>query len=296
MMLTLGAVLPAGAGPTELSTLLLPSTWPAAGRPADLAAWVGYAAWAWSQSGCTRSPAWPPGILAVGLLPLWQILHGGPVTFSGAAFPLGVLLRVETGCVVVALAKVQAGERDAGLVAAVVRRQAAAIASSRAEIDRSMAGLPALVFHRDCAADGTSRRGHRGGDIAVVTGWPPTALAGMDSPVPLALAEMSFAGCLARMLRDDTLVVEGQNRPPDRAGCGRRELDGTVRRQLGGKVSLAQGADGLSCALEVPLAPAAAAHTLRTKFRPAARRAEAPNGARRLCGEAKPRGGAAPGV
>ena len=42
MMLTLGAVLPAGAGPTELSTLLLPSTWPAAGRPADLAAWVGF--------------------------------------------------------------------------------------------------------------------------------------------------------------------------------------------------------------------------------------------------------------
>jgi len=141
---------------------------------------------------------------------------------------------VGTGCVGVALAKVQAGERDAGLVAAVVRRQAAAIAASRAEVDRVMAGLPALVFHRDCAADGTSRRGHRGGDIAVVTGWPPTALAGMDSLVPLALAEMSFAGCLARMLRDDTLVVEGQNRPPDRAGCGRRELDGTVRRRLGG--------------------------------------------------------------
>ncbi len=175
--------------------------------------------------------------LAVGLLPLrrlWQILQGGPVTFSGAAFPLGVLLLMGTGFVGIALANVQAGERDVGLVAAVGRRQATAIVAIRAEIDRFMAGLPALVFHRDCAADGISRRSYRGGDIAAVTGWPPAALAGIDSLVPLAPAEMSFAGCLARMLRDDTQVMEGQNRPPDRAGCGRRVLDGTVRRQLGG--------------------------------------------------------------
>ena len=41
--------------------------------------------------------------------------------------------------------------------------------------------------------------------------------------------------------------------PPARQGFGSRVLDGTVRRQLGGRVSLAWDAGGLICDLEVPL-------------------------------------------
>ena len=42
---------------------------------------------------------------------------------------------------------------------------------------------------------------------------------------------------------------------PERQGFGTRVLDGTVRGQLGGKVSLAWEASGLICGMEVPLKP-----------------------------------------
>jgi hypothetical protein len=45
--------------------------------------------------------------------------------------------------------------------------------------------------------------------------------------------------------------------PPARRGFGSRVLDGTIRRQLGGEVSLAWNAEGLVCGLEIPLGRAA---------------------------------------
>ena len=42
---------------------------------------------------------------------------------------------------------------------------------------------------------------------------------------------------------------------PRRLGFGTRVLDGTVRRQLGGRLQLDWRAEGLACQLEVPLAP-----------------------------------------
>jgi two-component sensor histidine kinase len=47
--------------------------------------------------------------------------------------------------------------------------------------------------------------------------------------------------------------------PPRRRGFGSRVLEGTVRGQLGGTVSLAWDAAGLVCGIEVPLARAASA-------------------------------------
>jgi two-component sensor histidine kinase len=47
--------------------------------------------------------------------------------------------------------------------------------------------------------------------------------------------------------------------PPARPGFGTRVLDGTVRHQLGGAVSLDWGAGGLVCGIEVPLGRGAAA-------------------------------------
>ena len=44
---------------------------------------------------------------------------------------------------------------------------------------------------------------------------------------------------------------------PGRRGFGGRVLDGTVRVQLGGRVSLAWEPAGLVCGIEVPLGPGA---------------------------------------
>ncbi|HEY8610102.1 MAG TPA: PAS domain S-box protein [Roseomonas sp.] len=56
--------------------------------------------------------------------------------------------------------------------------------------------------------------------------------------------------------------------PPTRRGFGSRVLEGTVRRQLGGVVSLAWGRTGLVCEIEVPIgqadAPPEAAQARRT--------------------------------
>ncbi|MBL6458891.1 hypothetical protein JMJ55_26540 [Belnapia sp. T6] len=43
--------------------------------------------------------------------------------------------------------------------------------------------------------------------------------------------------------------------PPPRRGFGTRVMDGTVRGQLGGEISLAWAASGLVCEMEVPLKP-----------------------------------------
>jgi two-component sensor histidine kinase len=44
--------------------------------------------------------------------------------------------------------------------------------------------------------------------------------------------------------------------PPERRGVGSQVLDGIVRGQLGGAVTLAWEASGLVCALEIPLVTA----------------------------------------
>ncbi len=60
------------------------------------------------------------------------------------------------------------------------RQEAAALRAGRDEIERLLGGLPAVVFLRDVAADGTSRLRYRGGDILGVTGWPAEQLRNLD--------------------------------------------------------------------------------------------------------------------
>ena len=71
---------------------------------------------------------------------------------------------------------VDAEYRAAAAAEAARAREAAALAAGRAELERLHAGLPAMVFLRAVAPDGSSRRLYRGGDIAAVTGWPAAAI------------------------------------------------------------------------------------------------------------------------
>lgn len=51
-------------------------------------------------------------------------------------------------------------------------REAAALREGREQVERLHAGLPAIIFLREVAADGSSQLRYRGGDIEEVTGWP----------------------------------------------------------------------------------------------------------------------------
>lgn len=63
-------------------------------------------------------------------------------------------------------------------VRATARQEARALLAGRAEVQRLHAGLPAVIFLRDVAPDGSSRLLYRGGDLETVTGWPADYLAG----------------------------------------------------------------------------------------------------------------------
>ncbi|WP_203074782.1 ATP-binding protein [Falsiroseomonas ponticola] len=54
--------------------------------------------------------------------------------------------------------------------------QAALLAAGRAELHRLHARLPAVIFLRDVAADGSSRLTYRDGDVQAVTGWTDGSL------------------------------------------------------------------------------------------------------------------------
>ena len=99
---------------------------------------------------------------------------------------------------------------------AALRREAAALEEGRAQVARLHAALPAVLFHRDVAADGRSRLVYRGGDIEAVTGWPAATLADdsrMDALVVGGAA--TFAGFEAQVLRDGTGRLDWRMRAPD---------------------------------------------------------------------------------
>ena len=55
-------------------------------------------------------------------------------------------------------------------------REAEAIRAGRNEVERLLRRLPAVIFLYEIAPNGVSRLVYRGGDIATVTGWPPTEI------------------------------------------------------------------------------------------------------------------------
>ncbi|WP_431269324.1 hypothetical protein [Dankookia sp. P2] len=72
---------------------------------------------------------------------------------------------------------VDAEYRAAAEARAALQREAAALEEGRAQVARLHAALPAVLFHRKLAADGTTRLIYRDGDIEAVTGWPAAKLA-----------------------------------------------------------------------------------------------------------------------
>ena len=95
-------------------------------------------------------------------------------------------------------------------------REAAALQAGRDQMERLLTGVPAMLFHRDCHADGSSRLLYRGGDIEAVTGWPAETFAGKDTltdfiPHP---EDGSFRGVIADVLRGGPTVTDWRMRQP----------------------------------------------------------------------------------
>lgn len=78
------------------------------------------------------------------------------------------------------------------------RREVAARRAGRGEIERLHAGLPAILFLRVVAPDGSSRLLYRGGDLEAVSGWPASCFAVHDNFFDLAHPEDRAA--VTRML------------------------------------------------------------------------------------------------
>ena len=156
-----------------------------------------------------RDLAWL--LLLAALWFAWRIaeaLYGAPE--PGAA--LGGLVRLVIGGSIAFLGLAIARDHAAAAEAATLRR-------GRAEVERLHAGLPAVIFLREIAADRTSRHLYRGGDIQVVTGWPQAALAQLDS-----WAEFTAPGTPIAMLYDQALR-DGQNLARLADAPARRGLD-----------------------------------------------------------------------
>ena len=67
------------------------------------------------------------------------------------------------------------------------QREVDALRDGRAEIDRLLTDLPAVVFLREVLPDGSSRLLYRGGDVARVIGWPAEVIDQLDDVSHLAV-------------------------------------------------------------------------------------------------------------
>lgn len=103
------------------------------------------------------------------------------------------------------------GWRQALLAA---RQEAAALRSGRAEIERLLGGLPAVIFLRQVRPDGSSRLLYRDGDAAAVLGWPvdlsDAELAAMFAPGGPTLEEF-----LRRVVAEGSAIADWQLRQPE---------------------------------------------------------------------------------
>lgn len=96
------------------------------------------------------------------------------------------------------------------------RREADALRAGRAQVERLLGGLPAVIFLRDMAADGTSQLLYRGGDLEAVMGWPNAELAArQDFDDLLPEDEVSLGQLGPQLLRDGRLSHEWHMRQPD---------------------------------------------------------------------------------
>ena len=111
---------------------------------------------------------------------------------GGAAFGLGIAIAV------------WASRREALREA---RREADLLRAGRAQVQRLLGGLPAVIFHREMYRDGSSRLLYRGGDFEGVTGWPINDLTSND-----AMRRHAYPGDLQLPDLVDPLWRDGQVR------------------------------------------------------------------------------------
>ena len=118
-------------------------------------------------------------------------------------------------------------------------RHAAALAASRAEIERLHAGLPAIIFLRAIAPDGTSRLLYRSGDIAAVTGWPLAALEHIPDLADLAVPESRAAIVEGyhQGMREGVATTDWRLRRPDGSLATMRTFGRVLDRQPDGSAT-----------------------------------------------------------
>jgi len=95
------------------------------------------------------------------------------------------------------------------------RREFAAQQQGRAEIERLLAGLPAVVFLREVGPDGIARHVYRNGDGATVSGWPVEALPKGKPWAEFADPEADFDRLYQRTLAEGRAVLDWRMRQPD---------------------------------------------------------------------------------
>jgi PAS domain S-box-containing protein len=149
----------------------------------------------------TRAPDWAVGVYerrAAQQASAWAALRW--LIAGGAALGLGLAI--------VVWASRREAVRDA-------RREAEAMRAGRAEVERLLGGLPAAIFLREVAADGSSRLVYRGGNLETVMGWPTAELAtrrnleGLIHPEDTTLTRQ-----MPQLLREGQVSYEWRMRQP----------------------------------------------------------------------------------
>jgi PAS domain-containing protein len=148
-----------------------------------------------------RAPNWAVGVYerrAAQQASAWAALRW--LIAGGAALGLGLAI--------VVWASRREAVRDA-------RREAEALHAGRAEVERLHGGLPAVIFLREVAADGSSRLVYRGGNLEAVMGWPNSELAtrqnfeGLIHPEDTTLTRQ-----MPQLLREGQVSYEWRTRQP----------------------------------------------------------------------------------
>lgn len=166
--------------------------------------------------------------------PGWTVAVGEPRAVQEASAWNGLrwLLAGSSALAIGLMAVVWSSRREALLDA---RREADALRAGRAEVERLLAGLPALIFLRAVRPDGSSRPLFRAGALERVTGWPAAEILTLPNLDALIHpSDPSFGRQVQRLLREGHVAYECRIRQP---GGGFRIL------QIAARV-LAHDADG----------------------------------------------------
>jgi C4-dicarboxylate-specific signal transduction histidine kinase len=151
----------------------------------------------------------------LGTAPGWRVVVGQPVQARQAATWRAALLALagilSTALALGVLVWVLRREAVTGL-----RREAEALRAGQAQVERLHGGLPAMIFHRQVAPDGSSRPIYRGGPEQAVAGWPEGTLWEVeDWRARRDPDEPGFEELLRQTLRDGAATQVWRLRQPD---------------------------------------------------------------------------------